>query len=345
MLQEPFVAMMPFRTGKRRSPDGVELPHALRCRSENATSSSNFPSSSSSSSAESINVGECQTPLLGSPVPSNVSASVRPEGELLYIFGNSAAEGMPGGARETFGGLRQLHSARETFADLCPHAEGDSTPLLQASENIGSAIEQRRIDGDDFGDDVDEQEEIDSDEHGSEEEEEDGEGDREEEADEEVQAPELAQLLSRVAELRQRALDVGGSELAPHLIRLRMLLEQVRDLHQGLDSQTVEANTLAMTLAAKPSSESPGDSVDAAPRQCMVCLEDFQAGDRLRVLPCFHRYHSGCVDNWFSRSRLCPVCKHDVTADDAQAIVAPRSTSTLQQHQSTVVEVNTDDEA
>jgi len=297
MLQDSFVAMMPFRTGKRRSPDGVELPHALRCRSEQATSSSNFPSSSSSSSAESINAGECLTPFPGSLGPNNVSASVRPGEEMLS----------------------------EWLQERNP-------------------IEQRRNDGDDFGDDLDEPEEIGSDGHGSEEEEEDGEGDGEEEADEEVQAPELAQLLSRVAELRQRALDVGGTELAPHLIRLRMLLEQVRDLHQGLDSQTVEANTFAMTLAAKPISESPGDSVDAAQRQCMVCLEDFQAGDHLRVLPCFHRYHSGCVDNWFSRSRLCPVCKHDVTADDAQAIVAPRSTSTLQQLQSTVVEVNTDDE-
>lgn len=336
MLQESSVDMMPLRTGKRGSPDGMDLPHALRCRSENASSSSSFPSSSSSSRAESTNVGECQTPIVRGLGSSNHSASVPPVGEMLYIFGNSTAEVMPGDARETFGGLRHLHSARETFADLCPHAE--------ASEDIVSAIEQRRIDGDDFGDDLDEPEEIGSDGHGSEEEEEDGEGDGEEEADEEVQAPELAQLFSRVREQRQRVSDVGGIELAPHLIRLRMLLEQVRDLHQGLDRQTVEANTLAMTLAAKPISESPGDSVDMAQRQCMICLEDFQAGDRLRVLPCFHRYHSGCVDNWFSRSRLCPVCKHDVTADDAQAIVAPRPPSTLQQQQSAVVEVNTDDE-
>jgi hypothetical protein len=160
------------------------------------------------------------------------------------------------------------------------------------------------------------------------EEEEEREGDGEEDA--EHQTPELAQLFMRVAELRQRVMEIGGPELTPHLLRLRTLLEQVRDLSQGLEPEAIEASTITMTLASKPCADSAGDVADAAQRQCMICLEEFQQHDQLRVLPCFHRYHTGCVDNWFARSRCCPVCKHDVTvANDTQAILCPLSSGAI----------------
>jgi len=47
-------------------------------------------------------------------------------------------------------------------------------------------------------------------------------------------------------------------------------------------------------------------------RECRICLETLQAGDRLRILPCLHRYHSSCVEQWLSRNRQCPLCKLNV---------------------------------
>jgi len=50
---------------------------------------------------------------------------------------------------------------------------------------------------------------------------------------------------------------------------------------------------------------------------CVICLDAFCEGDRLRVLPCDHSFHVGCIDRWLSGSHSynecftagCPTCK------------------------------------
>ncbi|KAK6924499.1 PA domain [Dillenia turbinata] len=49
---------------------------------------------------------------------------------------------------------------------------------------------------------------------------------------------------------------------------------------------------------------------------CAICLEDYRDGECLRVLPCQHEFHAGCVDSWLTKwSTFCPVCKHDISMD------------------------------
>ncbi|KAE8622451.1 hypothetical protein XENTR_v10005247 [Xenopus tropicalis] len=45
---------------------------------------------------------------------------------------------------------------------------------------------------------------------------------------------------------------------------------------------------------------------------CAICLEEFTDGQELRILPCCHEYHLGCVDPWLRQNHTCPLCMYDI---------------------------------
>ena len=49
-------------------------------------------------------------------------------------------------------------------------------------------------------------------------------------------------------------------------------------------------------------------------QSCTICMEEFQPGDRVRILPCFHQYHVACVDEWLHQHSDCPICKFSLVS-------------------------------
>ncbi|KJE95138.1 hypothetical protein CAOG_05621 [Capsaspora owczarzaki ATCC 30864] len=42
--------------------------------------------------------------------------------------------------------------------------------------------------------------------------------------------------------------------------------------------------------------------------ECQVCRQAYDDGELVKTLPCFHRYHSACIDPWLLTKGQCPVC-------------------------------------
>ncbi|CAE7269246.1 E3 ubiquitin-protein ligase [Symbiodinium microadriaticum] len=71
----------------------------------------------------------------------------------------------------------------------------------------------------------------------------------------------------------------------------------------------VAANTVSHTFCSRADRAGPADRHG----RCVICLENFKDGDCIRSLRCFHPFHQSCVDKWLEGSRLCPICKQDIT--------------------------------
>ncbi|CAF2382194.1 unnamed protein product [Rotaria sp. Silwood2] len=69
---------------------------------------------------------------------------------------------------------------------------------------------------------------------------------------------------------------------------------------------------------------------------CAICLDDFEDGAKIRILPCDHAYHMKCIDPWLLNSRRqCPICKryvfpnHDNSDEEENTGQAPTEQTPL----------------
>jgi len=42
----------------------------------------------------------------------------------------------------------------------------------------------------------------------------------------------------------------------------------------------------------------PGIDASNGENSCQICISNFQRGEMLKTLPCFHRYHTECIHPW-----------------------------------------------
>lgn len=75
-------------------------------------------------------------------------------------------------------------------------------------------------------------------------------------------------------------------------------------------SETAQAGSRA-SRGLSPPTAVPSSNVDNQ-TTCPICVDDFEGGEELRVLPCKHQYHPACIDPWLlNHSTICPLCRYD----------------------------------
>ncbi|KAJ2477701.1 hypothetical protein IWW56_004177 [Coemansia sp. RSA 2131] len=73
--------------------------------------------------------------------------------------------------------------------------------------------------------------------------------------------------------------------------------------------RAAEAEEYKSQLAGPVPDFTPRDPEDC---MCAICLCDYEDGEILRLLPCHHHMHQGCVDEWLHINQKCPLCKQSV---------------------------------
>jgi E3 ubiquitin-protein ligase RNF38/44 len=95
----------------------------------------------------------------------------------------------------------------------------------------------------------------------------------------------------------------------PCIIRWLRRLQARREASKGATEATIQA------LPTRPFQELCDENGADLDSTCPICLVDFEPDEALRVLPCKHHFHLGCVDEWLSKNSTCPSCRGDVNTN------------------------------
>jgi len=110
-------------------------------------------------------------------------------------------------------------------------------------------------------------------------------------------------------------LSVNGTRTQLRLISrelLRLLADfieeqqsqQNRNQRNGLNTEQINSIPVEKYLVPLTGLEEP--------ETCSICIDEFRQEQELRKLPCQHRFHKNCVDEWLKISSTCPNCKADL---------------------------------
>ncbi|KAG8186325.1 hypothetical protein JTE90_005857 [Oedothorax gibbosus] len=104
--------------------------------------------------------------------------------------------------------------------------------------------------------------------------------------------------------------------------RLDAIRNEFRDLLSMFEQTAQRPSTANITTALRnlqrtfPSTKFSQE--DDSFQKCVICYNDFQIGEMIRVLGCCHVYHASCIDDWFEEKNLlltCPLCQQSFSLE------------------------------
>ncbi|WVZ82224.1 hypothetical protein U9M48_029510 [Paspalum notatum var. saurae] len=135
----------------------------------------------------------------------------------------------------------------------------------------------------------------------------------------------LVHNLLRLRRARRRRHRVGAAAGDGSPTAFQGQLQQLFHLHDaGVDQSFIDALPVFPYRAVvgrrrRRKGGEDDEEEEEEPFDCAVCLCEFAADDKLRLLPtCGHAFHVPCIDAWLLSHSTCPLCRGSILADDAQ---------------------------
>ena len=128
----------------------------------------------------------------------------------------------------------------------------------------------------------------------------------------------------------ENGLELGDLHFLDGLILSNHLMRNAQPESSGLSKESIEQLMPAHQYQADETLEiiehkgvgqeeeesKQGAEEDDQKNCCTICLEEFKTGQEVRVSPCSHTFHIGCIDAWLSIRNVCPNCKQEIGQAD-----------------------------
>jgi len=99
---------------------------------------------------------------------------------------------------------------------------------------------------------------------------------------------------------------------------------QAEEEERDAEAQTQVTPATPTPPLAPQASSSPQQTEDLHD-MCAICLVDYEDNEMLKLLPCDHRFHPACIDEWLTRNNACPMCKASVDPNPHSIVAPPAS--------------------
>jgi len=100
--------------------------------------------------------------------------------------------------------------------------------------------------------------------------------------------------------------------VSPQLNELNRQLFHLQLLMQSMDMGAEHEGSDPSIIQTLPTHKLANIPTNPEAARCMICLTDYEIGEMVKTLPCFHMFHPGCIDTWLDKSKLCPLCRASV---------------------------------